>query len=78
MRSEVVAFIISNSLRALILFGSFSKCRIVIVSSIDRISCPVFSICSENVDFPVDVFIKSGSEMSFYPAYVELVEAIAC
>ena len=55
MRSEVVAFMISNSLGALILLGSFSKCKIVKVYSIGRISCPVFSICSENVDFPFDV-----------------------
>ena len=55
MRSEEVTFIISNSSRALILLGSFSKCRIVIVSFIGRITCPAFSICSENVDFPVDV-----------------------
>ena len=55
MRSEVVAFIISNSLKALILLGLFSKCRIVIVSYIGHISCSAFSTCSENVDFPIDV-----------------------
>ena len=55
MQLDVVAFIISNSSRALILLGSFLKCRIVIVSSIGRISCPMFNMCSENVDFPVDV-----------------------
>ena len=38
--AEVVTFIISDSSRALILLGSFSKCRIIIVSSIGHISCP--------------------------------------
>ena len=36
MQSEVVTFTISNSSRALILLGSFSKCRIVIVQFMTR------------------------------------------
>jgi hypothetical protein len=82
MRSEEVVFVISNSSRALILLGSFSKCRIVTVSSIGRISCPAFSICSENVDFPVDV-VKSllcslNLVLKFLFVLVELVAVIAC
>ena len=52
MWSEVVAFIISFCSRAL---RSFPKCKFVMVSSIGRISCPEFRMCSEKVDFPFDV-----------------------
>ena len=55
MRLEVVAFTISISSRVLILLGSLSKCKIVMVSFIGRISCPAFRMCSEKVDLPVDV-----------------------
>ena len=41
--------------RALILLGPFSKCKIAMVSSIGRISCPAFRMCSEKVDFPVEM-----------------------
>jgi hypothetical protein len=35
--------------------GLFSKCKIVMVSSIGRISCPAFGMCSEKDDFLVKV-----------------------
>ena len=78
MRSEVVAFIISNFSRAFILLGSLSKCRNVIIFCIGRISCNAFSTCSENVDFPVDVakspvFVKSGSEVLTTLYYIVLM-----
>ena len=41
--SEVVAFIISIPLKALILLGWFSKYKIIKASSIGRISCPPLS-----------------------------------
>ena len=51
----MVAFIISNSSRAFILLGIFSKSKIVMVSSIGRISCLEFRMYSEKVDFLVEV-----------------------
>jgi hypothetical protein len=52
---EVIVFIISICSRALILLGSFSKCKIVVVSSINYISCHLFKMCSENIDLLVEV-----------------------
>ena len=81
MGSEEVAFVISNSSRALILLGSFSKCRIVIVffhwphlvSHVQHMfrECILPRRCGE----VPPVFIKSGFEISFCPAYVKLVAA---
>ena len=35
--------------------GLFSKCNLIMISFIGRISCRAFRTCSEKVDFPVQV-----------------------
>ena len=49
----MIAFIIPIYSRALILLESF-KNKIVIVSSVDHISCPEFRMCSANIDISVE------------------------
>ena len=51
----MVACVISNSSRAFVLLGSFSKFKNVIASSIGHISRLAFTMSSEKVDSPVDV-----------------------
>ena len=76
MLLEVVAIIISISSRGLIILPTISRCKIVMDYSIDHISCPGFRMCSENVDFFVELklFLRSLNlilkSFIFLPTYL--------